>query len=184
MPERLAGRALGPDWRVASHTAEELVLEQHRAGGWRKAGGSLVVSLGALSAALALGLATPASARLIIWPVSALLLVVALLGLPASLRNVQRARLGVRLRFTRDSVEGWPVAFSVTPRRSPVTEITRVSVQVFAHPPLSLALLEVVLRDGTRLAGPEVAVPAGDKHPLRPVEEGIRALISADPAAE
>lgn len=184
MPESLAGRALGPDWRVASHTGEELVLEQHRAGGWRRAGGSLVVSLGALAAALGLGLATPASARLIIWPVSALLLVVALLGLPASLRNVQRARLGVRLRFTRDSVEGWPVAFSVTPRRSPVTEITRVSVQVFAHPPLSLALLEVVLRDGTRLAGPEVAVPAGDPHPLTPIEEGIRALISADSAAK
>ncbi|MDP1825313.1 MAG: hypothetical protein Q8L48_18800 [Archangium sp.] len=184
MTERLEGRALGPDWRVARHSADELVLEQHRAGGWRRAGGSLVVSFGSLAVALALGLATPASARLIIWPISALLLVVALLGLPASLRNVQRARLGVRLRFTRDSVEGWPVAFSVAPRRSPAKEITRVSVQVFEHPPLSLALLEVVLRDGTRLAGPEVAVPAGDPHPLTSVAEAIRALISADSAAK
>ena len=37
MRDGLQGRELGPDWRVATHTEGELVLEQ-RAGGWRKAG--------------------------------------------------------------------------------------------------------------------------------------------------
>jgi hypothetical protein len=183
MPDFLQGRALGPHWRVVSHTDHELVLEQ-RASEWRKAGGSLVVCLGSLVLGLALGFATPETARLIIWPVSALLLLVALLGLPATLRNLQRARLGVRLRFTREFVEGWPVALSLKPRRSPSSEVASVKVQVFEHPPLSLALLEVVLRDGTRLAGPEVAVPAGEKHPLGAVSAGINALISADSATK
>lgn len=183
MREVLQGRALGPDWRVASHTAEELVLEQ-KAGGWRKAGGSLVVSVGSLTLGLALAFSTPQSAQLIIWPVSGLLLLVALLGLPASLRNLQRARLGVRLRFTREGVEGWPVAFSFAPRKSPAADVERVAVQVFEHPPLSLALLEVLLRDGTRLSGPEVAVPSGDDHPLEPVTRAIDELISADSATK
>ena len=178
MRERLQGRALGPEWSVATHTAEELVLEQ-RAGGWRKAGGSLVVTGGSLILSLALAFSTPESARLIVWPVSALLLLVAVLGLPASLRNLQRARLGVRLRFTKDFVEGWPVAFSFSARRSPTAQIASVEVQVFAHPPLSLVLLEVLLRDGTRLCGPELAVNIGEAHPLMPVTEAIRALISA-----
>lgn len=183
MPERLQGRALGPEWLVSSHTGDELVLEQ-RTSHWRKAGGSLVVTFGSLSLAAALALATPESARLIIWPVSALLTIVAILGLPASLRNVQRARLGVRLRFTRESVEGWPVSLSLAPRRRPVADVDRVAVQVFEHPPLSLALLEVVLKDGTRLSGPEVAVPTGEKHPLEPLRAAIAALISADSATQ
>ncbi len=183
MREVLQGRSLGPDWRVSSHTNEELVLEQ-KAGGWRKAGGSLVVSLGSLTLGLALAFSTPPSAQLIVWPVSGLLLVVALLGLPASVRNLQRARLGVRLRFTRAEVEGWPVAFSFVPRKSPAHAVERVAVQVFEHPPLSLALLEVVLRDGTRLSGPEVAVPSGEKHPLEPVTRAIKELISADSATK
>jgi hypothetical protein len=182
MPEPLQGRALGPDWRVALHTSDELVLEQHRRGGWRRAGGALIVSLGSLILALALAFATPESARLITWPVSALLLIVAVLGLPAALRNLRRARLGVHLRFTRTAVEGWPVTLSVSPRRAPVSEVASVAVQVFDHPPLSLALLEVVLRDGTRLAGPELAVHAGDPHPLGPVALAARALIGADSA--
>ena len=183
MREVLQGRALGPDWRVTVHTEGELVLEQ-RAGGWRKAGGSLVVSMGALTLGLALAFSTPESAQLIIWPVSGLLLIVALLGLPASLRNLQRARLGVRLRFTREGVEGWPVAFSFAPRKSPAAEVECVRVQVFEHPPLSLALLEVLLRDGTRLSGPEVAVPTGEKHPLEPVTRAIDELISEDSATK
>ena len=100
------GLPLGPEWRVARHTADELVLEQ-RMSFWKKAVASLVVSGGTCALGLALGLATPQDARLIIWPVSALLLGVALLGLPASVRNLQRARLGVRLRFTTEFVEGW-----------------------------------------------------------------------------
>lgn len=182
MPEALQGRALGPDWRVALHTEGELVLEQHRTGGWRRAGGALVVSGGSFILALALALATPQSARLITWPFSALLLGVALLGLPASVRNLRRARLGVRLRFTHDAVEGWPVALSFSPRRSPAAQVAQIAVQVFEHPPLSLALLEVVLRDGTRLAGPEVAVPRGEKHPLDPVAQAARQVIGADSA--
>lgn len=181
MRESLQGRSLGPDWKVSSHTADELVLEQ-RPGGWRKAGGSLVVSGGSLTLGLALAFSTPPDARLIIWPVSALLLIVALLGLPASLRNLQRARLGVRLRFTHAWVEGWPIAFSLGPRRSTVAEVARVSVQLFEHPPLTLALLEVVLRDGTRLSGPELAVPTGERHPLAAVCEAVGELISADSA--
>lgn len=177
------GSPLGPEWRVARHTKDELVLEQ-RAPGWKKVIASLVVSGGTGALGLALALATQESARLIVWPVSALLLVVALLGLPASLRNLQRARLGVRLRFTRELVEGWPIGFSFAPRRSPLTEVTRAAVQVFPHPPLSLALLEVTLRDGTRLSGPEVAVSAGQPHPLDQVLASIQALMSADSATK
>ena len=177
------GLALGPEWRVARHTGEELVLEQH-ASGWKQAIASLVVSGGACALGLALGLATPVDARLIIWPVSAMLLGVALLGLPASVRKFQRARLGVQLRFTKDFVEGWPIGFSFSPRRSQAADVTRVAVQVFAHPPLSLALLEVTLRDGTRLSGPEVAVSAGEAHPLDQVLAAVRVFISADSAAK
>lgn len=177
------GLPLGPEWRVARHTADEVVLEQ-RLPGWKKAVASLIVSGGALSLGLALALATPESARLIVWPVSALLLLVALLGLPATLRNLQRARLGVRLRFTRELVEGWPVGFSFAPRQCPVADVTRVAVQVFSHPPLSLALLEVTLRDGTRISGPEVAVSAGEPHPLDQVIAAIRPLISANSATQ
>lgn len=177
------GLPLGPDWRVARHTRDELVLEQRRPG-WKKAIASLVVSAGAFLLGLALALATPASAGLIIWPVSALLSLVALLGLPATLRNLQRARLGVRLRFTRDLVEGWPSGFfSFAPRRSPVADVASVAAPVFSHPPLSLALLEVTLRDGTRLSGPEVAVGAGEPHPLDQVVAAIGPfIISANSA--
>lgn len=177
------GLPLGPKWRVARHTPDELVLEQ-RLPGWKKAIASLVVSGGALLLGLALALETPQSARLIIWPVSALLVIVALLGLPATLRNLQRARLGVRLRFTRELVEGWPIGFSFAPRRSAVADVARVAVQVFSHPPLSLALLEVTLRDGTRLSGPEVATSAGEPHPLDQVIAAIRSFISADSASQ
>lgn len=183
MTESLQGRALGPSWRVASHTQDELVLEQTTSE-WRRAGGSLVVTLGCLALGLTLAFSTPESAQLIIWPVSGLLLLVAVLGLPASLRNLQRARNGVRLRFTRDSVEGWPVSMSFAARRAEVSEIARVAVQVFEHPPLSLAILEVELKDGTRLAGPEVAVPGGEKHPLLPVKAAIDGLISASSATK
>lgn len=183
MTESLQGRALGPSWRVATHTKDELVLEQS-VNEWRRAGGSLVVSSGSLALGLALAFSTPESARLIIWPVSGLLLLVALIGLPASVRNVQRARNGVRLRFTREGVEGWPVSMTFAPRRCPSSEVARVWVQVFEHPPLSLALLEVVLKDGTRLAGPEVAVPTGEKHPLGPVASAIEGLISASSATK
>ena len=183
MTDSLQGRALGPHWRVSSHTKDELVLEQST-NEWRRAGGSLVVSVGALAVGLTLALSTPESARLIFWPVSGLLLVVAALGLPASLRNLQRARGGVRLHFTRDWVEGWPVKMTLAPRRAPLAEVARGSVQVFEHPPLSLAMLEVLLKDGTRLAGPEVAVPAGEKHPLLPLSAAIDALISASSAAK
>lgn len=178
MTESLQGRALGPNWRVTSHTKDELVLEQSTSE-WRRAGGALVVCAGSLVLGLALALATPESARLISWPVSALLFLVALVALPASLRNLQRARKGVRLRFTPEWVEGWPVSMTFAPRRSAASQVARVSVQVFEHPPLSLAILEVVLKDGTRLAGPEVAVPSGEKHPLGPLIAAIEALISA-----
>ncbi len=177
------GTPLGPEWSVARHTPDELVLEQ-RAPGWKKVVGSLVVSLGTFAAGLALALATQESARLIIWPLSALLLLVSVLGLPASLRNLQRARLGVRLRFTRELVEGWPLGFAFSPRRSPLSEVTRATVQVFPHPPLSLALLEVTLRDGTRLSGPEVAVSAGQPHPLDQVLDEIRGFMSANSATK
>lgn len=176
MTESLAGRALGPEWRVASHTSTELVLE-HRGPSARRVGGVVVVSLGALSLGLLIGAACPPEARLIGWPVAGLLFLVAALGLPSALRNLVRARRGVRLRISDADVEGWPVKLSFTPLTVPTAEVERVAVSVFPHPPLSLALFEVILRDGTRLAGPEVAVPAGEAHPLGPVEAAARALL-------
>lgn len=182
MSESLQGRELGPDWRVAVHTKDELLLEQRGGGGLRRVGGALVVSFGSLTLAAALALATPVDARLISWPVSALLLVVAALGLPAAVRNFQRARLGVRLRFTRDTVQGWPVAFAWRPRTAPLADVAQVSVKLFAHPPLKLAMLEVLLRDGTLLSGPEVAVQTGDAHPLDAVAAAASAMIGAHSA--
>lgn len=182
MSESLQGRALGPDWRVAVHTKDELSLEQTSGGGLRRVGGALVVSLGALALAAALALATPTDARLISWPVSALLVVVAALGLPAAVRNFQRTRLGVRLRFTKDTVEGWPVAFAWRPRTVPLSDVAQVSVKVYAHPPLKLAMLEVILRDGTLLSGPEVAVQSGDAHPLDPLAVIASTMIGAHSA--
>ncbi len=179
MPDSLAGRPLGPDWRVALHSPVELVLEQQATGAARRVGGALVVSLGSLAVALVLALATPAEARLITWPVSGLLLAVSGLGLLATLRHFQRARLGVRLRITRTEVTGWPATMAFRPRTVPVSEVAHLTVQVFPHPPLSLALLEVVLRDGTRLLGPEVAVATGEKHPLEPVEAAARHLLGS-----
>jgi hypothetical protein len=180
MPESLEGRALGPDWRVATHSTTELVLEQQNPGGARRVGGAMVVSFGALIVALALAFATPEDARLITWPLSAVLLVVAALGVPAALRNFQRARLGVRLRISREGAEGWPVTLTFKPRRVGRAEIARVAVQVFPHPPLSLAIFEVVLTDGSRLTGPEVAVATGERHPLGQIEAAARHLLASE----
>lgn len=182
MPESLRGRPLGPEWRVATHTSEELVLEQHGGPGLQRVGGALVVVVGTLALAGALALATPDDARLIGWPVAALLLVVSALGLTAAVRNLQRARLGVRLRVTAGEVEGWPVAFAWRPRRVPTADVAQVSVKVYAHPPLKLAMLEVILKDGTLLSGPEVAVQTGDAHPLDAVAAAASALIGAHSA--
>ena len=71
---------------------------------------------------------------------------------------------------------GWPVALALGPQRRPAEEIKQVSVRLFAHPPLSLAMLEVELRDGTRLAGPELAFPRGEAHPLDRVGRAAAAL--------
>ncbi len=179
MTDSLQGRALGPDWRVAVHSPSELVLEQQGTLAMRRVGGALVVSFGTLAVALALAFATPHSAQLITWPLAALLLVVSALGIPAALRNLQRARLGVRLRISRDGVQGWPVALAFFPRTVPASEVAQVSVQEYPHPPLTLALFEVVLRDGTRLAGPEVAVSTGERHPLAPIEAAARHLLKS-----
>lgn len=176
MTELLTGRALGPDWRVTRHSADELVLE-HRGESLRRATGMLLLSLGALALGLLIAGACPAEARLIGWPVSALLFVVAALGLPAAVRHAQRARLGVRLRISRTEVEGWPVKLAFAPRRAAASEVGSAAVSVFPHPPLSLALFELVLKDGTRLMGPEVAVPEGEKHPLGAIEAAARELL-------
>ena len=173
----LTGRLLGPDWRVAADSADELVLELRDVRAGRRIGGVLLVSLGALALGLLIALACPPESRLIGWPISLLLFLVAGLGLPAAVRNLQRSRLGVRLRITPTSVEGWPVKLSFKPRSAPAADVERVAVSVYPHPPLSLALFEVVLRDGTRLTGPEVAVPSGEEHPLGPVERAALALL-------
>ncbi|HEY1087180.1 MAG TPA: hypothetical protein VGE37_05770 [Archangium sp.] len=178
MAESLTGRALGPEWKVASHTSEELVLEHLAPGGIRKVGGALTVSVGSLAIALSLFFATPEDARLITWPVAALLVIVSALGFPAAVRNLQRARLGLRLRFSRDGVEGWPLKLaSFGPSRHPKADVKSVTVQSFQHPPLTLVMLEVVLNDGTRLTGPELAVETGAKHPLDPVAAAARAFL-------
>jgi|APLak6261679142_1056127.scaffolds.fasta_scaffold00002_151 hypothetical protein len=180
MPESLQGRPLGPDWRVAVHTPTELLLEHVDPKAGRRVGGALVVTLGALTVGLALALATPVDARLITWPLSALLFVVAALGLPTTLRHLQRARLGVRLRITRSEVEGWPVGtWALGPRKFYATDVAKLSLQTFPHPPLTLAMLELVLKNGTRLTGPEVAVATGEKHPLGPVEAAARHLLAS-----
>lgn len=182
MPEgSLAGRALGPEWRVLAHDAEQLVLERHATGEGRRAAGTLVVALASLAMGLALALATPEALRLVTWPVSGLLLLVAGLGVPAALRRLQRARRGVRLAIDGAGAVGWPVSFALAPRRLRASEVAEVAVRRFAHPPLTLVLLEVVARDGARLEGPELAVPEGAPHPLDDVAAAARRLIRLNP---
>jgi hypothetical protein len=186
-PESLVGQSFGPQWKVIAHTADALVLSQQRPY-LRRFVGTVVVTLSAGWGALVVAAQSPLDARVLAWSVSLLLGVVAALGLPATIRTAQHVLHGVQLQFTRETVKGWPVAaFALVPRTANASEVEKLSIHVFEHPPLSLALFEVVLRDGTTFMGPEMAVPQGEKHTLDLLYAAALKLIgsrsppSADP---
>lgn len=185
MPEpSLAGKELGPEWRVAAHVpGERLVLEKDPAAAMKRARGATVVSVGSLAVALALVAMTPESLALVSWPVAALFFIVAALGVPTTVKALRQRFQGVRLEVKAKAVTGWPVATGVVDdvRARAITlsaaDVEAVSLKLASHPPLTLAMLEVISRDGRRLLGPEVATEAGAPSPLVPVAETLAALM-------
>jgi hypothetical protein len=85
---------------------------------------------------------------------------------------------------TRDGVTAWPVPRGVLhdlragPRRCPAAEVAGVEIRTAPHPPLLLSMLELRLVDGTRLAGPEVAVPETAAPPLDAAADALRQLVA------
>lgn len=185
--ELSAGQALGPEWRVEAYTpGERLVLRKDTAGDRARARSTTIVALGAFACAVALAAATPEGLGLVTWPVAGLLVVVAALAVPAAVRSVRRAWLGVALEATRDGVTGWPVPrgalhdVRARPRRCAAAEVVAVEVRTAPHPPLVLSMLELRLADGQRLAGPEVAVPEDAAPPLEATAQALRRLWALD----
>jgi hypothetical protein len=168
----LANPALGPEWRVTRWEQAGIVVEKISSE-LRRAFARVLVALGALAAALFL-LTLTRDERLVLvtWPVAILLLLVSALAVPAIIRNLFQARRGVRLSFTRAEVRG-----PLVPRGlfydlqgldavCAPAEVTEVLLRRVPHPPLILSLFEVVLADGRRLQGPEVAHAPGAVDPL------------------
>ena len=184
MPALTPGLALGPDWTVDAYApGARLVLKKDAAGDRARARGAATVGVGALVTAAALVSATPSGLALVTWPVAALLGVVAVLAVPAAVRSVRRARSGVTLEATTAGVAGWPVAVGAlhdlraARRQVAAADVAEVSVRQAAHPPLTLWMLEVRLRDGSALAGPEVATPDGAPPPLDAAADALREIL-------
>jgi len=119
------------------------------------------------------------------WPVAGLLLLVTALAVPAAVRSARRAWLGVTVEATRDGVTAWPVPRGILhdlragPRRCPAADVVGVEIRTTSHPPLVLSMLELRLVDGTRLAGPEVAVPETAAPPLDAAADALRQLVAS-----
>jgi hypothetical protein len=162
-----------------------LVLRKDPSSDRARARGAAVVAMGALTAAVALVVATPPHVGLVTWPVAGLLVVVATLAVPAATNSLRRARLGVSLEATREGVQAWPLPtgpvhhLRAAPRRAALAEVVEVSVHTAAHPPLVLFTLEVHLADGTRLLGPELATSEGAGSPLSPAADALRDILRA-----
>lgn len=180
------GQALGPEWRVEAWApGERLTLRRLPGPDAARARGAAVMGAGSLVAAAALAGATPDGFALVTWPVAVLLVGVAVLSVPATLRSARRARLGVTLAASRAEVSGWPVPqgllheLRASPGAWPASSVEAVEVRTAEHPPLVLSMLEVRLRDGTRVGGPEVSVPVGAAPPLDEVARALRALLQS-----
>lgn len=178
------GQALGPEWRVQAFTpGERLVLRKDTTSDRSRARSTGIIALGSLACAVALAAATPEGLGLVTWPVTGLLVVVTLMAVPAAVRSARRAWLGVALDATRDGVTAWPVPrgalheLRARPRRCATSDVAAVEVRTAPHPPLVLSMLEVRLKDGTLLAGPEVAVAEGAAPPLDATADALRALL-------
>lgn len=179
------GQALGPEWRVEVFVpGERLVLRKDTASDRARARSTTIIALGSLACAVALGAATPEGLGLVTWPVVGLLVVVTAMAVPAAVRSARRAWLGVALEATRDGVTAWPVPRGVLhdlragPRRCPTADVVEIEVRTAPHPPLVLSMLELRLADGTRLAGPEVAVPEAAAPPLDATANALRQLLT------
>lgn len=169
-------------WTVAGWETGAITLERTTSS-TRQAMARALIALACIAAAFACVTGTPASLALVVWPVAGLLLVVAALAIPAAARDAVLAVRGVRLVVTRDEVRGTLVprglfhdvrAETVSARPE---EVAEVAVRRAAHPPLELTTIEVVLVDGRRLLGPEVAVPAGASSPLDPVARAMGEVL-------
>jgi hypothetical protein len=183
-PSLAPGQPLGPEWTVEAFApGERVVLRKDTSGDWGRARSAAIVGLGSLATAVALAAATPEGLALVTWPVAGLLAVVALMALPAAVRSGRRGRLGVTLEATREGVAGWPVPKGALhdvragPRRASAADVSAVTVRQAPHPPLVLWMLELTLRDGVTLAGPEVATPEGQPSPLEPAADALRRVL-------
>lgn len=139
--------------------------------------------MGSLVAAVALALATPPGLEIATWPVAVLLGVVALLAATSTFRSARLASHGQRLEVTPAAATGtlvqrglWHGLFNLWATVE-VNLVESVEVQRVAHTGLTLSLLEVRLKDGRALAGPEVAWAPGSADPLEPVAAAMAAII-------
>jgi hypothetical protein len=179
----LAGRTLGPRWFVARHDGEALVLQKHTSGEWRRAVASVLVGVGCVAGATGLFVITPDALALVFWPLAVGLVVVGALAALGAVRAALHALRGVTLEFAARTVRGRLVprglGFELGPAHSfSAEQVEAVLLHRVSHPPLTLSLLEVALRSGRRLQGPEVAFPPSEADPLEPVARAAAALLS------
>lgn len=129
----------------------------------------VVTSGGALVTAIALGAASSqfVGAELVLWPMSAGLGLVAVLGVLASMRAWRRLRSGVFLDAVKASrsVTGFPRANGLADDSRPITatfeQVEAIELTTYAGGQASVALT-VLLRSGERLEGPALSSTTSD----------------------
>jgi hypothetical protein len=167
-------RSVGPRWRITRDDGATLELTRLTSTEWRRAVGSLLVALGCEAGAAGLFAVTPDTLALVFWPLAVGLVLVGGLALVGALRSVLHATHGMTLVFSAEGVRGVPLPRGLgLELGAPVSvakgEVVKLRLHRAPHPPLTLSLLEVELRDGRRLQGPEVAWPASESDPLESV---------------
>ncbi len=167
-------RSVGPRWRITRDDGATLELTRSTSTEWRRAVASALVGLGCEAGAAGLFVVTPDTLTLVFWPLAAGLVLVGVLAFLGAVRSVRHAAYGLTLVFEARGVRGVPLPRGLgLELGSTVTastgEVARLRLHRAPHPPLTLSLLEVELRDGRRLQGPEVAWPASEADPLESV---------------
>jgi hypothetical protein len=175
-------RSVGPRWRITRDEAATLELTRLTSSEWRRSVGALLVGLGCWAGAAGLFAVTPDTLVLVFWPLAIGLLGVGVLAFVGALRSVLQATRGMSLVFSADGVRGVPLPRGLGLElgamvTAPKAEVAKVRLHRAAHPPLTLSLLEVELRDGRRLQGPEVAWPASERDPLEPVARAAAKVL-------
>jgi len=182
------GDALGQGWTVddasASVVRVSLSVERVRADLWRRVAQGLVVVV--LAVAAGAGAASTFAWASVLWPVFGLLVGVTALWAADVWRLARRVAQPVALEVSAGQVRGvvaprGVVDGYVEPRVAvPVTQVQDVALRRFAvGPSLQRLRVDVTLRDGAVLLGPEALVADGPAD----VEAKLNALVAALRAA-